>query len=219
MFERFTEQARQVIELAERESDRMGHGYLGGEHVLAGLAAQGTTRAARILAAQGLGVAAVRTELDRLAGQGLLPPRWHNDADLISGLGIDLAAVRRSAEEAFGPAAVAKAAGRVSRRRGGGPGWTPLCGKASAAKRAFYLATVEADKSGSGAVDPEHVLLGVLGDAAAPARWTRRTRRVRAYLGFPPEPGPHPVRAVIEARGTTLDAVHAAVLAALPAAT
>ena len=56
-------------------------------------------------------------------------------------------------------------------------------------------------------------------DLAVPARWTRRTRRVRAYLGFPPEPGPDPVRAVIEARGTTLDAVRAAMLAALPAAT
>jgi hypothetical protein len=88
-----------------------------------------------------------------------------------------------------------------------------MCGKAMAAKQAFYLATVEADASGLHAVGPEHVLLGVLGDAAAPARWTRRTRRVRAYLGFPPQPGPHPVRAVIEARGTTLDALRAAVLA------
>jgi len=219
VFERLTESARQVIELAGQESDRMAHDYLGGEHVLAGIAAQGSTRAARILADHGLGVAVVRAELDRLAAQGVLPPRWRNDAGLIGSLGIDLAAVRRTAEEAFGPDAVAQAAGRVSRRsrlRGGGPGWTPLCGKALAAKRAFYLAAVEAGLSDVG---PEHLLLGVLGDAAAPVRWTRRTRRVRAYLGFPSQPGPHPVSAVIEARGTTLDALRKAVLAGPPAAT
>jgi ATP-dependent Clp protease ATP-binding subunit ClpC len=217
--ERFSESARQVVELAGRESDRMGHDYLGGEHVLAGIAAQASTRAAYILAGSGLGMAAIRAELDRLADGGVLPPRWRNDAELMSGPGIDLAAVQRAAEDAFGPGAVAQAARRVSRRsrlRGGGPGWTPLCGKAMAAKQAFYLATVEADVSGLHAVGPEHVLLGVLSDAGAPARWTRRTRRTRcgrAYLGFPPRPGPHPVRAVIEARGTTLDALRAAVLA------
>jgi hypothetical protein len=50
----------------------MGHNYLGGEHVLAGIAAQGGTRAACILADSGLGVAAVRAELDRRLGQCFL---------------------------------------------------------------------------------------------------------------------------------------------------
>jgi hypothetical protein len=68
-------------------------------------------------------------------------------------------------------------------------------------------------------VDPEHVLLGVLRDAEAPARWTRRTRRVRAVLGFPPQPGPHPVQAVIQARGQTVQALREAILAELHATT
>ncbi|MGH3191955.1 MAG: hypothetical protein ACRDOL_32855 [Streptosporangiaceae bacterium] len=91
--------------------------------------------------------------------------------------------------------------------------------KAAAAKQAFYLAGVEADALGRSGVDAEHVLLGVLRDAEAPARWTRRTRRVRAVLGFPPQPGPHPVLAVIEARGLTVGTLREAILAELHATT
>jgi hypothetical protein len=103
--------------------------------------------------------------------------------------------------------------------RGGGASWTPLCGKAAAAKQAFYLAGVEADALGRTGVDPEHVLLGVLRDAGAPARWTRRTKRVRAILGFPRQPGPHPVRLVVEARGLTVDKLREAIFAELHAIT
>lgn len=222
MFERFTEGARQVVELAEQESDRLGHNYLGPEHVLAGIAAQAGSPAERVLRSLGLDAAAIRAELDRLVGQDVLPPRWRNHAELLGSVGIDLAAVRRSMEEAFGSQAVGEAAGRVSRRsrwRGGGAAWTPLCGKAAAAKRAFYLAGVEANALGGKGVGPEHVLLGVLRDTEAPARWTRRTRRVRVLLGFPQQPGPHPVQAVIEARGLTVVALRKAILAELHATT
>jgi hypothetical protein len=220
--ERFTERARQVVVLAEQESDRLGHNHLGAEHVLAGIAAQAGTDAARILRSHGLDAPAIRAELDRLVSQGILPPRWRSHAELLGTVGIDLAAVRVSAEASFGGEAVGEAVRRVSRRprwRGGGVGWTPLCGKVLAAKQAFYLAGVEADALGRGGVEPEHVLLGVLRDAEAPARWTRRTRRVRAFLGFPRSPGPHPVQAVINARGQTAETLREAVLAGLRAAT
>jgi ATP-dependent Clp protease ATP-binding subunit ClpA len=222
VFERFTQRARQVLVLAEQESDRLGHDYLGPEHVLAGIAAQSGSPAERVLRNRGLDAAAIRAELDRLVRQGTLPPRWRNHAELLGSVGIDLAAVRRSMEEAFGGQAVGEATRRVSRRswwRGGGAAWTPLCGKAAAAKQAFYLAGIEADALGRKDVDPEHVLLGVLRDAEAPARWTRRNRRVRALLGFPPQPGPHPVQAVIQARGQTVQALREAILAELHATT
>jgi hypothetical protein len=222
VFDRFTQRARQVVVLAEQESDRLGHNYLGPEHVLASIAAQAGTHAGRVLRSRGLDAAAIRAELDRLVSQGILPPRWRNHSELLGSVGIDLAAVRRSMEEAFGGQAVGDATRRVSRRswwRGGGAAWTPLCGKAAAAKQAFYLAGIEADALGRKGVDPEHVLLGVLRDAEAPARWTRRTRRVRAVLGFPRQPGPHPVVAVIEARGLAVETLREAILAELHATT
>ncbi len=220
MCERFTAPARQVVELAQQESDRLGHNYLGPEHVLAGIARLTDARAARMLRASGVDLEAMRAEIDRLVRHGFLPPPWRNDASLLSGLGVDLAAVRSSAEETFGGQAVDEAVRRVSRRsrlRGRRGGWTPLCGTALVAKRAFYLAGAEAAELGRQAVGPEHLLLGVLADAEAPARWTRRTKRMRAYLGFPQQPGPDPVKAVIEACGLTVGTLREAILAELHA--
>lgn len=221
MFERFTEPARRVVELALDESDRLGHGYLGAEHVLAGIAAHGGGPAARVLREAGLDAPAVLAGLDQLVSQGVLPHPQHGAAGLLGSLGVDVAAVRRAAEETFGRPAVDEAARRVSRRpwwRGRGPGWTPLCGKALAAKQAFYLASVAADALGHASVGPEHLLLGVLGDAEAPARWTRRTHRVAAQLGLPRQPGPHPARVLLSAHGLTIVALREMMLAELRAA-
>jgi hypothetical protein len=220
VFERFTAPACEVVELAQQESDRLGHNYLGPEHVLAGIARHTSARAARMLRDNGVDLETMRAEIDRLVRHGFLPPPWRSDASLLSGLGVDLAGVRRSAEETFGGKAVDEAVRRVSRRswlRGHRGGWTPLCGKAMMAKRAFYLAGAEATELRRQAVDPEHLLLGVLADAEAPARWTRRTKRMRAYLGFPQQPGPDPVKAVIEACGLTVTALREAILAELRA--
>jgi hypothetical protein len=83
------------------------------------------------------------------------------------------------------------------------------------AKQTFYLAGVEANALGRQAVDPEHLLLGVMRDAGAPVKWTRRTTRLRADLGFPRKPGPHPVKAVIEGCGLSVDTLREAILAEL----
>jgi ATP-dependent Clp protease ATP-binding subunit ClpA len=224
VFERFTQPAHRVVELAEEEADRLGHGYVGPEHVLLGIVRHGDSRAARVLQTHGLDLAAVRVEVGRLVDQGVLPRPERSDAELLRGLGIDLAAVRRQVEDTFGGEAVAAATWRVTRRpwwRGGVVSWTPLCGKALAAKGALHLAGVEADALGQHEVGPEHVLLGVLRDAAArrgDPRPSRRARRTRAYLGLP-ESGASPVGRLVQRRGLTLEQLRGAVLAELYAAT
>ncbi len=224
MFERFTPAAHEVVELANQEADRLQHNYLGPEHVLVGILRQDSSRAARVLRAHGLDLEAARAAVNRLVDQGILPRPERSDTELLASLGIDLAAVRRRAEETFGCEAVGEATWRVTRRpwwRGGAVGWTPLCGKPLAAKRALHLAGVEADALGQHDVGPEHVLLGVLRDAAdlsGDPRPSRRAKRTRAYLGLPQE-GPTPVRLVVEARGLTLEQLREAILAELHAST
>jgi ATP-dependent Clp protease ATP-binding subunit ClpA len=224
MFERFTQPARRVVEFAEEEADRLGHNYLGPEHVLLGIVRDDESRAAGVLQAHGLDLEAARVEVGRLVDQGILPRPERSDAELLRGFGIDLATVRRQVEETFGCEAVDEATWRVTRRpwwRGGAVGWTPLCGKALAAKGGLHLAGVEADALGQHEVGPEHVLLGVLRDAAAlpgDPRPSRRAKRTRAYLGLP-GPGASPVKLVVEGRGLTLEQLRGAVLAELHAAT
>jgi ATP-dependent Clp protease ATP-binding subunit ClpA len=224
VFERFTQPAHRVVELADEEAARLGHNYLGPEHVLLGILRDGNSRAARVLQAHGLGLDAARAAVGRLVEQGVLPRPERSDTELLRSLGIDLEAVRRRTEETFGRKAVDEATWQVLRRpwwRGGALGWTPLCGKPLAAKGALHLASVEADALGQHDVGPEHVLLGLLRDAAAlpgDARPSRRAKRTRAYLGLP-EQGASPVKLVVEARGLTLEQLREAVLAELHAAT
>ena len=47
MFERFTEKAIRVIMLAQEESRRLGHNFVGTEQLLLGLIAEGTGIAAK----------------------------------------------------------------------------------------------------------------------------------------------------------------------------
>ena len=191
MFERFTEQAHRVLDLAREEAERCGHRYLGPEHVLLGLLAKGHSGAARVLRAHGVELAAARAGLRRLAGQGVVPAPRPSDAQLLSALGIDLDAIRHNTEQAFGVRAVGEATWRVTRRhrwRASRVVWTPLCGPPFVAKRALQLAGEQAQAFGHDQVGPEHVLLGVLEDARQPAdstRGSRRHRRITAHVGLP----------------------------------
>jgi ATP-dependent Clp protease ATP-binding subunit ClpA len=224
MFERFTEPARQVMDFSCEEADRLRHDYLGPEHMLAGLARQPGSRASAILRASGLGGEAVRSGLDRLVAEGLLPGPWRNKADLLRTLGIDLGAVRQAVETSFGPEAVSaasrRALGRSRLREDRLICASPLTGKAMVAKRAFHLAARKADALGRRDISPEDLLLGVLCDAQDPAGTglSRRARRLGGYLGLP-QGGPSPVRLIIEASGAGLDALRDQVLAELPAGT
>jgi ATP-dependent Clp protease ATP-binding subunit ClpA len=191
LFGRFTEPAHRVLDLAREEAKRAGHRYLGPEHVLLGLLAEGRSGAAWVLRATGVDLAATRAALARLADRGVVPPPRPSDAELLSSMGIDLDAVRRDTEQAFGVQAIGEATWRVTRRRwwrGARVVWTPLCGPPFVAKRAVQLASEQAHALGHREVWPEHLLLGVLEDARQPvdqAKGSRRHRRIIAHVGLP----------------------------------
>jgi ATP-dependent Clp protease ATP-binding subunit ClpA len=190
IFGRFTEPAHRVLDLARAEAERAGHRYLGPEHVLLGLLAEGRSGAAGVLRATGVDLAAARAALARLAGQGVVPAPRPSDAELLRSLGIDLDAVRRDTEQTFGVPAVGMATWRVTRRRwwkGSRVVWTPLCGPPLLAKRALQLASEQAQALGHREVWPDHLLLGVLEDARHPAdqvKGSRRHRRIIAHVGL-----------------------------------
>ena len=63
MFERFDDQARRVLALAQEEAELMHHGYLGTEHLLLGLIHEGEGIAARALDSFGVTLDAAREEV------------------------------------------------------------------------------------------------------------------------------------------------------------
>jgi ATP-dependent Clp protease ATP-binding subunit ClpA len=77
----FTPRAKKVIELAQRESDALGHGHIDTEHLLLGLVREGRGVAAQVLAELGGDLNSVRQMvvllLPRQAGTGAVsaPPR------------------------------------------------------------------------------------------------------------------------------------------------
>jgi ATP-dependent Clp protease ATP-binding subunit ClpA len=70
MFERFTDQSRKAVVLAQQEARLLGHNYIGTEHLLAGLLGEEHGAAARTLASAGITLAAVRGQIETLAGRG-----------------------------------------------------------------------------------------------------------------------------------------------------
>lgn len=70
MFERFTEGARRAVVQAQPEAGALGHDYIGTEHLLIGLSAEGAGIAAVVLAELGVSAGAVRSEVARVVGRG-----------------------------------------------------------------------------------------------------------------------------------------------------
>ena len=73
-FDKFTERARKVMTLAQEESRRFGHNYIGTEHLLLGLVGEGEGVASRVLANMGVDVSRVRTAVERIIGRGERAP-------------------------------------------------------------------------------------------------------------------------------------------------
>jgi ATP-dependent Clp protease ATP-binding subunit ClpC len=70
VFEQFTEQARQVIVLAQDEARALKHNYIGTEHLLLGLLREQEGLAARVLGSLGVRLEAVRAQVVGIVGEG-----------------------------------------------------------------------------------------------------------------------------------------------------
>ena len=70
MFERFTEKAIRVIMLAQEESRRLGHNFVGTEQLLLGLIAEGTGIASKTLKSMGVNIKEAREEVEKIIGRG-----------------------------------------------------------------------------------------------------------------------------------------------------
>ena len=70
MFSRFTERAQQVLVLAQEEAKRLGHNFIGTEHLLLGLVREGSGIAARALQNMTVDLNRVRSEVERIAPKG-----------------------------------------------------------------------------------------------------------------------------------------------------
>ena len=101
MLERFEPAARQALVDARDEAGRAGQDKVRCEHVLLGLLAEPGV-AADALTAAGLTLADLRPRVPR----GNHPAPAALDADALASLGIDLDAVRRATDAAFGPGAL-----------------------------------------------------------------------------------------------------------------
>ena len=77
MFERFTDRARRVVVLAQEEARMLNHNYVGTEHLLLGLIHEGQGVAAKALESLGIGLEAVRHQVEEIIGQGQQAPSGH----------------------------------------------------------------------------------------------------------------------------------------------
>ena len=70
MFDRFTDRAKKVMNLARQEAQRFNHEYLGTEHVLLGLVQEGSGVAANVLKNMGVDLNRIRAEVEKLVKSG-----------------------------------------------------------------------------------------------------------------------------------------------------
>ena len=122
MLERFTDSARHLVVQAQHEARRLGHNYIGCEHLL--LAAAGLAEpAGAALRDQGVTPERVEAEIVRTVGRGQAAdpdgraadptgrgdPLHGLDREALASIGIDLDVVRARLEAAFGPDALDRA--------------------------------------------------------------------------------------------------------------
>ncbi len=65
MLEKFTDRARKVINLARQEAERLGHEFIGTEHILLGLVKEGSGVAANVLENLGVDLEKIRIEVEK----------------------------------------------------------------------------------------------------------------------------------------------------------
>ena len=146
MFERFTDEARQVVVVAQEEARSLRAGEIEPVHLLLALT-EDPGRGGEALRAAGGDHAVARSAL---TGTGAAM-----DAEALAAVGIDLARVRAAAEATFGPGALDRGAERY--------GHIPFAGGSKRALEESLHAVVRARlRRRPRAIDSGAVLLGVL---------------------------------------------------------
>jgi ATP-dependent Clp protease ATP-binding subunit ClpA len=121
MFERFTDTARHVVVQAQEDARRLGHHYIGCEHLLLAAAATGEP-AGVVLRDHGVTPERIEAEILRTIGRGqTADPLGGLDRQALASIGIDLDVVRARIEAAFGPDALTRALPAARQRRR--PAW------------------------------------------------------------------------------------------------
>jgi hypothetical protein len=120
MFERFTDTARHVVVQAQEDARRLGHGYIGCEHLLLAAAATGEP-ASTVLRDHGVTPGRIEAEIRRTIGRGQMAgPLGGLDREALASIGIDLDVVGARIEAVFGPDALTRALPAGQPRR---PAW------------------------------------------------------------------------------------------------
>jgi ATP-dependent Clp protease ATP-binding subunit ClpA len=168
MFERFTDQARDVVKGAQEEARGLHHRYIGTEHILLALLSESSGMAATVLRDAGVFPEQMRADIEAAVG-GRRTPFGPTDAEALRAIGIDLDAVREKVEETFGEGALESPPATPSRRRGlfrrqqpapgPPPGHIPFTPRA---KKVLELSLRESLRLKHKHIGPEHVLLGLL---------------------------------------------------------
>src|SRR5437879_1069659 len=70
MYERFTDRARKVMQLANQEAQRFNHEYIGTEHILLGLVKEGSGVAANVLKNLDIDLRKIRLEVEKNVQHG-----------------------------------------------------------------------------------------------------------------------------------------------------
>jgi ATP-dependent Clp protease ATP-binding subunit ClpA len=167
MFEGFSQDARRAVVRAQHEAIRARDDHIGSEHLLLGLLAE-PGPAAEALTAAGLDLAQLRTRQSS-GTSGRTDPL---DAEALASLGIDLDAVQRATDAAFGPGAL----DRVSPARRGGLRATGRLRFSADAKKSLELGLRSAVSlrhssisAGRPIISGGHLLIGIIDQAHNPA--------------------------------------------------
>jgi ATP-dependent Clp protease ATP-binding subunit ClpA len=148
MLERFEPAARLALVDARNEAGQAGQRKVRSEHVLLGLLTE-PGMAAETLTAAGIELADLRSRIPR-GGNGVVPPAL--DAEALASLGIDLDAVRRATDAAFGRGALDLIP----------PAGRKLLPMADDAREMLIRAVREAHRSGKRTITSGHMLVGIL---------------------------------------------------------
>lgn len=170
MFERFTADARRVVVGAQVEARVLHHDWIGTEHLLLAVLADGGSPMQAMFTGLGITHAGVLTQvLDDLGGG--VDGAADADAAALGELGIDLGEVLRRVEASFGPGALDAAVPRARRwlrrrrhRTGAHLRFTKR------AKTSLELALRESMVLRSGDITADHLVLGLMRAGGLAAR-------------------------------------------------